>query len=161
MKKLYQFNKLIYKGNVDRDFFLFCCKKEKKLYVYILLHILYSLLSLFSLKAEISKKKNYHKYLKKVKNIALIVEEFRETHQRKIDPWYLNEYSPSNTIITTTPELIVKPFLTKEHVIAPKLNQEYEIDFTSYTNENNDNYNEAYYSSFKNVNLVESKNIFM
>ena len=58
MKNIYQFNKIIYKGNIDRDFFLFCCKKNKKLYIYILIHILISLLSLISLKAEIAKKKN-------------------------------------------------------------------------------------------------------
>lgn len=32
MKNLYDFEKIIYCGNVNRDFYLFCCKKNKKLF---------------------------------------------------------------------------------------------------------------------------------
>ena len=164
MKKLYQFNKIIYRGNIDRDFFLFCCKKNKKLYVYILIHILISLLSLILLKAEIAKKKNYHKYLKKLNNIDMIIKEFKETHQKKINEWYIDQSSMNNTVFSTSPELIVKPFLKKEKLIAPKLNQNYEMDLISYTNQINktsENYQESYYNTFKNVNLFKSKYIYV
>lgn len=160
MKNIYQFNKIIYKGNIDRDFFLFCCKKNKKLYIYILIHILISLLSLISLKAEVAKKKNYHKYLNKLNNIDIIIKEFKETHQIKINEWYIDQFSVNNTVFSTSPELIVKPFLKKEKLIAPKLNQNYEMDLISYSNQINktsENYREAYYNVFKNVNLFKSK----
>lgn len=160
MKKIYQFNKIIYKGNIDKDFYLFCCKKNKKLYIYILIHLLFSFLSMISIKAEIYKNKNYHKYLKKVKNIESIIKEFKEKNQRKISEWYLDNYNPSNVVFSNSPELIVKPFLKKEQLIAVKLNETYEMDFIKYQeklNTFNDKYQEAYYNTIKNVNLFQSK----
>ena len=160
MKKVYQFNKIIYKGNIDRDFYLFCCKKDKKMYVYIFIHVLFFLLSLISLKAEIAKKKNYHKYLNKVNNIDMIIKEFKNTHQKKINEWYIDKSSINNTIFSNSPELIVKPFLKKEKLIAVKLNQDYEMDLTSYANQissSNEDFQEAYYNNFKNINLFKSK----
>ena len=68
----------------------------------------------------------------------------------------------NNTVFSTSPELIVKPFLKKEKIIAPKLNQNYEMDLISYTNQinkTNENYQESYYNTFKNVNLFKSKYI--
>ena len=164
MKKIYQFNKIIYQGNIDRDFFLFCCKKYKKLYIYVFVHILFYLLSLISLKAEIINKKKYHKYLSKVKNIDLIVKEFKEKYHKKINEWYINQYSINNTVFSTSPELIVKPFLKKEKLIATKLNQNYEIDFINYNdqiNKTQQNFQEVYYSNFENVNLFKSKYIYV
>ena len=108
------------------------------------------------MKAEITKKKTYHKYLNKLNNIDLIIKGFKETHQKKINEWYIDQSSMNNTIFSTSPELIVKPFLKKEKLIAPRINKNYEIDFIGYTNQINEtikNYQEAYYNTFNNVKL--------
>ena len=94
----------------------------------------------------------------------MIIKEFKETHQKKINEWYIDQSSMNNTVFSTSPELIVKPFLKKEKLIAPKLNQNYEMDLISYTNQINktsENYQESYYNTFKNVNLFKSKYIYV
>ena len=94
----------------------------------------------------------------------MIIKEFKEKHQKKINEWYIDQSSMNNTVFSTSPELIVKPFLKKEKLIAPKLNQNYEMDLISYTNQINktsENYQESYYNTFKNVNLFKSKYIYV
>ena len=160
MKNIYEFSKIVYKGNIDRDFFLFCCRKNKKLCIYIFLHILLYLLSFISTKAEINKSKKYHVYIKHVKNLNNVIEKFKVTHQKKLNEWYQDHYSSDNTIITQSPEIIVKPFLKKETLIASKMNDKYELDLNDYSDQithNNNKYQEAYYHKFKNSSLFQSK----
>ncbi len=134
------------------------------MYAYIFIHILYFVLSLISLKAEFAKKEKYHKYLNNLNNVDLLIKEFKKTHQKKINEWYIDKYSDDNIIFSTSPELLVKPFLKKEKLIATKLNQNYELDIINYTNQIykiEDNFQESYYSTFKNIDLFKSKYIYV
>ena len=132
MKKVYKFNKIIYQGNIDKDFYFFCCKKNKRLYLYFFKHIFFYILSLISLKAEMYYKKTYHTYLKKIKEINLIVDEFAIKNKKKIKAWYNNQYNKNNLIVSNSPDFIVKPFLKEEKLIAPSLNKDFELDLISY-----------------------------
>ena len=60
---LYYFEKQIYKGNIKRDFYFYCARKNKKLYLYSVLYILFWFLSLFSNKIQAKFNKNYYKIL--------------------------------------------------------------------------------------------------
>ena len=42
---VYEFNKVIYKGNINRDFYLYCLKKNKRLIKYLFINIWYFIIS--------------------------------------------------------------------------------------------------------------------
>ncbi len=164
MKNLYEFNKIVYKGNIDRDFYLFCCNKNKKLYLYIFIHLLFSFLGFISLKKELAKKQKYHKYLNKINNLDEIIIEFVKKNRKKISSWYIDNYSDKNVIFSSSPEIIVKPFLNKEKLIAPNFNKEYELVLSEQINNQNkinEQFKEAYYNNFDHIKTFKAKCVYV
>lgn len=164
MKKVYQFNKVVYKGNIDRDFYLFCCSKNKKLYLYIFKHVLFFIFSLISNKAEYYYKTTYHSYLKKIKNINHLIVEFSKKNKQKINKWYLDNYNSKNIVISNSPEIIVKPFLKEEKLIAVPITKKCKLDFEKYDNEVNkivEKFDVYYCNTYRDINLVVAKYKFI
>lgn len=151
---IYYFDKIVYKGNINRDFYFFCCKRNIRMYLYILIHLIYSFLSLFSYKFELLKNKKYHQYLKNIKNIDALAKEFYKEKKNKINPWYLKRSSKKNIIISNSPEIIVKHFTTSENLIAYDLNDKFELDIESYhknIEKLNEVYEKVFYNKFSDV----------
>lgn len=156
---IFYFNKLIYKGNINRDFYLYCCHKKKTFYLYILIHWLYFILGFFSNKFSLLYIKNYHQYLNKIENINIIIDEFYNKKKNKINLWYKNKYSKNNIIIAKCPKILVQKFLNEEQIIAYNLTKNNKIDMKNYLKENlslNKEYKETYYNSFQEVGTFES-----
>lgn len=160
MKKVYKFNKIIYQGNIDKDFYFFCCKKNKRLYLYFFQHMFFYILSLISLKAEMYYKKTYYTYLKRIKDINLIVDEFAIKNKKKIKAWYNNQYNKNNLIVSNSPDFIVKPFLKEEKLIAPSLNKDFELDLISYNDKIKniqEEYDEYFCNSYSEIMQINAK----
>jgi len=158
--KLYYFNNLIYKGNINRDFFLHCCHYKKSLYKYALIHFIYYFFSLFSNKFELLYKKDYHKYLNKLNNIENIIETFKIKNNKKINEWYIEKYNKNNTIIAACPIFLAKTFLKEEKIIAYELNSKNEINIKKFIESSlklKKHYTEIYYTKFKDAGLFKSK----
>ena len=68
MKNLFQFNKVIYKGNINCDFYIYCLKKDLLLIRFAFYNVFYYILSLIFNSKKNLYEKNKFKYLKKVKN---------------------------------------------------------------------------------------------
>jgi len=165
MKDVYVFNKIIYNGNIDRDFYLYCCKQNKKLYIYILMHIFSYVLGLVSNKALLAYRKNYHIYLKNLKNIDSIIKSFKEKHKHKLNNWYLeNRYHKNNIIISYSPDIITKEFLKDEKLISYTFTKDYKLDIINFNNQVNDlnkEYNSFYCNLYEEVNMIKAKYKFI
>ena len=77
---IYEFNKVIYKGSINRDFYIYCLKKNIKLIKYIFINLYNIILSIiFKNKGDIYTR-NKFKYLKEIKNLE---EELEQFYKRK------------------------------------------------------------------------------
>lgn len=155
--KAYVFNKVIYNGNVDRDFYLFCCSKDKRLYLYIFRHIFFYLLGLISDKANEYYKSTYYSFLKKVNNVNSLIKEFSKKYKYKLNELYKG--NDNNLIITSSPSVIVSSFLKKEKVIGLDFSEDYRLNKTSC--KVNKIYDEYYCNSYNDINLVNAKHKFI
>ena len=155
--KAYVFNKVIYNGNVDRDFYLFCCSKDKRLYLYIFRHIFFYLLGLISDKANEYYKSTYYSFLKKVNNVNSLIKEFSKKYKYKLNELYKG--NDNNLIITNSPSVIVSLFLKKEKVIGLDFSEDYRLNKTSC--KVNKIYDEYYCNSYNDINLVNAKHKFI
>ncbi len=156
---LYYFDKIIYNGNINRDFFLYCCHKKKSLYLYILIHWLYYLLGIFFYKFELLYLKNYHKYLNKLDNIENITNEFYKKNNKKINKSYLKNIANQDIIITKSPRILIDKFINKENIITYELNSQNILDIDKYNKDisrTKNKFNIAIFSKFKDTNKFKS-----
>ena len=104
---IYEFNKVIYKGNINRDFYIYCLKKNIKLVKYIFINIYNIILSIiFKKKSDVYIKKKF-KYQKDIKNL----EEERNTYFTKL-PSSIEEYRSNIDTLSHTMDVddLVKAF---------------------------------------------------
>ncbi len=112
-----EFEKIIYKGNLTRDFFLFCCTQNRKIIKYIFLHIFYYIL--FHLN-KITKEQYYVSYFSFLKeNSDIIISKFWDTHKNRLDDRIMKNLDPKQCILMSIlPLELVKPALPKYTIKA-------------------------------------------
>lgn len=108
--KIIEFEKIIYKGNLARDFFLFCCTQNRKIIKYIFLHIFYYFL--FKLN-KITKEQYYVFYFSFLKeNSDTTITQFWDTHKNRLDDRILRDFFPKECIlISALPLELIKKAL--------------------------------------------------
>ncbi len=127
MNDVVYFDKTLYKGNINRDFYWFCCRQNKKLLRYVFSHIFFYLGSFFSKKMALKRVENYHCYLKKVPNYAKLIKEFKKRKAPKMSDRYLFKYLSNNiNIIAKCPIELVQAFLGKQKIIAYELDKNFQ-----------------------------------
>lgn len=124
---VYQFNKVIYKGNINFDFYLFCLKKDIKLIRFILFNFWYFILSyLFSSRKHIYEIRRY-RYLKYVNNLNLVIKEFY--NKKSINDSLVLK---KDIVIDRVPTIFMKHILKSSKVIGYDLDSNYDVNITKY-----------------------------
>ena len=125
-----KYNKTLYKGNINIDFYLYCLKKDFKLIKYLFINIFFYLLTFISKRFENKCKENKFKYLSKVKDLNKTIKEFYKKKNR------LNENIEDkiDLIIDDIPEILIPKELSKK-VIAYELDKNYKINLKKYEEE--------------------------
>ncbi len=106
---LYDFDGTIYAGDSSVDFFLFCMKKEKRIFF----HSFKMIIPL--IKYKLGKicitdfKEIVFSYLNKIKNIDDLVKEFWIKNKYKIKKYYLDKDHKNDIIISASPYFLLKP----------------------------------------------------
>ncbi len=111
--KVYEFEKIIYKGNLGQDLFIFCLKQEKRLFKFIFIHIFY--VFLFSIN-KITLEQHYIRYfsfLREMKDIKNIINQFWKTHYYKLNQDFLSRITSDSWIISALPIDLIAPILTE------------------------------------------------
>jgi len=128
----YDFDDTIYAGESAFDFFKFCLKKDKKLYLYfpiVLFRLIEYKLNLSSIE-KISKtvEKIVSKFINKyINEIDEITKQFWNKNYKKIKPTFIKKLKKEDLIITGCPDFLInyiKEDLKVENIICTKFNFE-------------------------------------
>lgn len=125
---IFQYSRVKYIGNFNRDFFWFCMKKNIKLFKYLLINLFYKILSIcFNLELfEINK----FRYLKVVPKLDAVVEEFYNSHNK------IHEYSNIKKYIVfdRIPKQLIKD-KTATRIIGYELDSNFRVNIEKYNSE--------------------------
>ena len=129
---IYEFNKVIYKGSINRDFYIYCLKKNIELIKYIFINLYNIILSIiFKNKGDIYTR-NKFKYLKEIKNLE---EELEQFYKRKNKYRYSILYENKiDIIIDKIPIIFFQKNLTSK-IIGYELDEKYNVNIEKYKEE--------------------------
>ena len=140
-----KFNKVLYKGNINIDFYLYCLRKNPKIIIYLLKNILIFLLTFISSKFNKLYENNKYKYLSKIKNLDKEIENFYNKKNRI----NTNIEDKLDIIIDEIPSILIPSNLSKK-IISYELTKDHKIDKTKYNKE---------ISKIKKANKLYVKNV--
>lgn len=162
---VYDFKNCVYQGDIGRDFFVFCLRKNKKLVKYLFVYVFLYLASFFSMKCERKYLNIKYNYFKKLKNIDKLVKEFEKSKINKKNSFFENLYKNDDLVIAKYPDILVKNFLKKKNYIAYKLDDNFEIinDFNIEENMEGKEINILMNSNLRDkyLDLIECNDIFL
>ena len=121
-----KFNKVLYKGNINIDFYLYCLRKNPKIIIYPFINFFFWLLTFISNKFYNLYEKNKYKYLSKVKDLKKTIKEFYEKKDRIND-----NIKDIDIVVDKIPDILIPKDIAK-NIIACKLNKEFKIDDKEY-----------------------------
>ena len=110
---IYDFDGTIYDGDSSVDFFKFCLRKNKKIYLLFPGILLYFILFLLKIKTKEEFKSKYFSFLKCFEDIDEVVNEFWDKNLYKIKKFYLDKKNNTDIIISASPEFLLKPVSKK------------------------------------------------
>lgn len=106
---VYDFDKTIYAGDSTLDFTRFCYRRHPLLLRFLPGQVLAFVPYALGLIDKTAFKQRFYRYYRGVKDINAEVRLFWETHKQKIEPWYLEQKSESDVIVSASPEFLLRP----------------------------------------------------
>lgn len=127
--KIARFNHVLYKGNINKNFYFYCLKKKPVLLIYPFITFVFWILTFISKRFNDLYENSKYKYLKKVNNLEKEVKDFYNKKSR------INDNVPKvDIIIEKIPRVLIKKDICK-NVIAYDLTEDYKIDKKNYDKE--------------------------
>lgn len=106
---VYDFDKTVYAGDSTLDFTRFCYRRHPLLLRFLPGQVLAFVPYALGLIDKTAFKQRFSRYYRGVKNIDTEVRLFWEAHRQKIEPWYLEQKSENDVIISASPEFLLAP----------------------------------------------------
>lgn len=123
---IYDFDKTIYRGDSTVDFYIYCLKR-KPFIIVILPYQLYGIMKYnLGLCSKTAMKEYFFVFLKFIKDIDILIDDFSCKYKSKISKWYQEKNHDNDVIITASPEFIVSPLLSNintKKIIASDTNK--------------------------------------
>lgn len=113
MRNAYDFDETIYDGDSSVDFFFFCLHKNKKVLCSFFNQLGGLILYIFKIIDKTKMKEHLFSYLKQMKDIDSVIDEFWKEKGKNIKQWYLDQKLPTDVIISASPEFLLKPLEKK------------------------------------------------
>lgn len=115
MYDIYDFDGTIYDGDSSVDFFLYALKINKKTWKYVPIIIWYTLLYIFKCIHTKKYKEVVFSFIKEIPNLEDFVCEFWETHDKKINDFFVQNIKEKKKIciISASPEFLLKPYVDR------------------------------------------------
>lgn len=104
----YDFDGTIYDGDSSVDFYKFCFQKKRSICKYWWRQLWYFGLYILGIKTKTEMKEVFFCFLKDFEDIEDLLEEFWQTHLKKIKSWYLKKDHSRDIIISASPEFLLK-----------------------------------------------------
>ena len=123
---VYNFNYTIYRGYCVLDFYKFALRKHPTLFRFWPRIIVYAFLYLFSRITLARFKQECFGFLKSLKDIDELVEQFWDKHEKKIQPWYKEKHTDSDIVASASPEFLLAPICKRlgiRHLVASNVDK--------------------------------------
>ncbi len=154
---IFEYNNVIYKGNVNFHFYLFCLKKNPKIIKYLFINVYYFIISLIFKKKSNIYIINKYRYLKDVINLKETINEFYSNKR-------INNYisDKKDIIIDRVPYILIDKTLANK-VIGYKLDSNYRVLIDEYNKEINEinNCNKLFIRNNYELLNIHSDNIYV
>lgn len=129
---LFQYSKVVYRGRIDVDFYLFCLKRDWKLIRFLFFNLIYLVISsLFKKYEDLYQIKKY-KYIKYINNLDNVVAEFYK-EKNKINNIKVNK---NDIIIDKIPTVLIDGEKCKK-IIGYEFDANYNVDIEKFSYEIN------------------------
>lgn len=106
---VYNFNYSIYRGYCVLDFYKFALRKHPTLIRFWPHIIAYAFMYLFSRITLARFKQECFGFLKSIKDIDNLVEQFWDRHEKKIQLWYKEKHTEFDVVTSASPEFLLAP----------------------------------------------------
>jgi len=128
--KLCQYNNILFKGNINRDFYLFCLKKDIKLIKFLFFNCWYYILSvLFNSKKNIYEIRKF-RYLKEVSNLD---KKLREFFKKKDNNNYFR--IEPDIVVDKVPKIFIKTKSKSIKKIGYEFDKNYNVDLDKFNDD--------------------------
>lgn len=114
---VYDFDKTIYSGDSTLDFTRFCYRRHPLLLRFLPGQVLAFVPYALGLIGKTAFKQRFYRYFRGLKDIDAEVRLFWETHRQKIKPWYLEQKSESDGIVSASPEFLFRPICAELGIV--------------------------------------------
>lgn len=106
---VYDFDHTIYRGDSTVDFWRYCLSKYPKSVVTLPLACIYGVAFKLHLCSRERFKKVFYRFLRYVPNTRNAVERFWDSHEQRVEEWYLRQKQDDDLIISASPEFLIRP----------------------------------------------------
>lgn len=106
---VYDFDKTIYDGDSTVDFWKWCLKQYPKTRRDLLAQGVWGIGFVFKIVPKTRFKENFYRFLSRIPDTSVAVEEFWKEHKFKIKSWYLETKRADDVIISASPEFLLAP----------------------------------------------------
>ena len=123
---VYDFDKTIYNGDSTLDFYFYCLKSNPKIILCIPKQIFYFINYKLNLCNKTFFKEKFYCFLKHIKNVDTLIENFWIKYESKIKKFYLNNHQKTDVIISASPRFLLEPICNRLHIstlIASEVNK--------------------------------------
>lgn len=121
---VYDFDNTIYRGDSTFDFVLYCYRHYPKSMLNVPRTLWFGLLYALHLKPKLVFKENLYQMFRYIDHIEDLVDEFTYSHLDHIKGWYLQQQSPTDVVISASPEFLIQKFCKRigiENAMASKV----------------------------------------
>ena len=105
---IYDFDGTIYDGDSTLDFYMFCLKKNIKIFILLPKQLFYIFLYKINIKNKNQMKEVFFSFLNYIDNIDEYLVEFWNLNYKKIKQWYINKEHDNDIIISASPEFLLE-----------------------------------------------------
>ena len=110
---IYNFNNTLYKKNCGLSFYFFCLKKDFGLIRFAIIQLWAWGMYLLGFWSKIKFREKFFSFLKGIKNIDPMIDEFWQANESKINKDLLSNKTDNDVILTIEPKFLIQPIADK------------------------------------------------
>ncbi len=123
---IYDFDGTIYNGDSTRDFYFYCLKRYPKMLLSVPAMAWAFFLYILGAKTKTQFKEKMYGFLKYIPDIDASLNDFWNSHEKGIKQWYRGRQREDDTIISASPEFLLKPVCRRlgiKNLIASRVDE--------------------------------------
>lgn len=122
----YDFDKTIYDGDSTTDFYIYCLKRYKKTWLFLIPNMVFGLLFLLKIMEKTKFKQRVYRFLLLIPNIDEALCDFWNGHRKNIKAFYHKQKREDDFIISASPEFLLQPMIKElglKYLIASRVDK--------------------------------------